>query len=346
MCVPAPCPSAAPTGASQGEPSRDPHFGCRLSPSCRVKVSYGTISVPLKPLSRACFGLPAKCPHGICVGGAFPRGADAVWRGREGNGGGHSRSGAGSAADSRLPALAVLPTRLWAVSRPEERGSACPDLSACPWAKPFLRWFSKRSGPRQMEMVVVSPFPLPFSWQKPMVGVSCALLTAVQFLPLASLSGTEIQGGSDLPAAASCRCSYLMDEGAASPPGPARGSGAAGFGAVCESYAGPSALPLEGLYGGRDALAVPRGWICIGFIPRKVVARIRHPCPGSGSWQRMGQVNTARAASPSGRLGRENSVDGKLEAAVQVAVWFCCWVMQAGPCTCLCLSFPTCKALR
>lgn len=53
------------------------------------------------------------------------------------------------------------------------------------------------------------PFPLPFCWQKPMVGVSCALLTAVEFLPLASLSGAEIQGGSDLPEAASCKCSYL-----------------------------------------------------------------------------------------------------------------------------------------
>lgn len=93
-----------------------------------------------------------------------------------------------------------------------------------------MRWFSKRSGPRQMEMVVVSPFPLPFSWQKPMVGVSCALLTAVEFLPLASLSGTEIQGGSDLPAAASYKCSCLLLGGAASPPGPAQGSRAASFG--------------------------------------------------------------------------------------------------------------------
>lgn len=155
-----------------------------------------------------------------------------IWRGggREGKGRGHGRSGAGSAAGSHLPSCALVPARLWASSWLEECGSACPDLSACPWAKRILRWFSKRSGPGQMEMVVVSPFPLPFPWQKPMVGVSCVLLTAVEFLPLASLSGVEIQGGSDLPAATSCKCSYLAHEGAASAPGPARGNGAAGFG--------------------------------------------------------------------------------------------------------------------
>lgn len=88
-------------------------------------------------------------------------------------------------------------------------------------------------------MVVVSPFPLPFSWQKPMVGVSCALLTAVEFLPLASLSGTEIQGGRDLPAASSCKWSYLAHGGAASPPGPAWGGGMASF----ELYASLTAAP-------------------------------------------------------------------------------------------------------
>lgn len=149
-----------------------------------------------------------------------------VWQGREGE---HSWSGAGSATDLHFPVCTVVPACRWVSSRLEECGSACRDLSACPWAKRILRWFSKRSGPGQMEMVVVSPFPLPFPWQKPMVGVSCVLLTAVEFLPLASLSGAEIQGGSDLPVAASCKCSYLAHEGAASPPGPAWGSGAAGF---------------------------------------------------------------------------------------------------------------------
>lgn len=144
--------------------------------------------------------------------------------------GGHSQSGLGSVANSPLPACAAVPDRLWASTRLEERGSACRDLSAWPWAKRILCCFSKHSGPRQMEMVVVSPFPLPFSWQMPMVGVSCALLTAVEFLPLALLSGTEIQGGSDSPAPASCERSSSAHGGAASPPGPAQGTGAAGSG--------------------------------------------------------------------------------------------------------------------
>lgn len=67
MCVPAPClspVSPTPTGALQGEPSRDLHFGRRLSPSCRIKVARGTISVPFKsfyPLSRA--ALDHVCPQ-------------------------------------------------------------------------------------------------------------------------------------------------------------------------------------------------------------------------------------------------------------------------------------------
>lgn len=59
-------------------------------------------------------------------------------------------------------------------------------------------------------MAVVSPSPLPSLWQEPMVGVSCALLTAVEFLPLASLSGTEMQGGSGLPVATAA-CLLLQD---------------------------------------------------------------------------------------------------------------------------------------
>lgn len=146
--------------------------------------------------------------------------------------GGHSQSGLGSTS---LPVLWCQTASGQAI-RLEERGSACRDLSACPWAKRILCWFSKHSGPRQMEMAVVSPFPLPFSWQKPMVGVSCALLTAVEFLPLASLSGTEIQGGSSSPAAASCECSSSAHGGAASPPGPAQGTGAAGFGLCAPAW--------------------------------------------------------------------------------------------------------------
>jgi len=88
---------------------------------------------------------------------------------------------------------------------------------------------------------------------------------------------------------------------------------------VCESSTSP-ALLLEGWYGGGDALAVPRGWICVGFIPRKAVVRLPPPCPGSGSWQGTGQVNTAWAASASGCLGREGSVAGNRRLAFG---WLC-----------------------
>lgn len=46
--------------------------------------------------------------------------------------------------------------------------------------------------------------------------------------------------------------------------------------------------PVSVAAGGRDALAAPRDGICIGFIPRKAVARIPPPCPSSGSWQGNG----------------------------------------------------------
>lgn len=167
---------------------------------------------------------------------------------------------------------------------------------------------------------MVSPFPLPFSWQKPMVGVSCALLTAVEFLPLASLSGAEIQGGSDLPAAASCKCSYLAHGGAASPPGPARGSGAASFG-LCASL-----TPARQHYCWR---AVWRKG-CSGSALRLDLHWV-HPQEGCGSdpsslpWllagNRPGKYSLGSFSS--GRLARENSVAGKPKAGVQVALWFC-----------------------
>lgn len=237
--------------------------------------------------------------------------------------GGHRQSGLGSAANSHLPACAVVPDRLWAGSWLEERGSTCRDLSACPWAKQILCWFSKHSGPRQMEMVVVSPFPLPFSWQKPMVGVSCALLTAVEFLPLASFSGTEIQGGSNSPAAASCECSSSAHGGAASPPGPAQGTGAAGFGlclslmpAACQCGCWRAAW-RKGCSGSASRLD-------LHFLLRKAVVRIPPPYSGSGSWQGTSRVNRACAAS-SGTLQGKNSVTGRPGAGVQVVLRFCCW---------------------
>lgn len=64
--------------------------------------------------------------------------------------------------------------------------------------------------PVPRHMAVVSPSPLPSPWQEPVVGVSRALLTAVEFLPLASLSGTGMQGGSGLPAATAA-CPVLQD---------------------------------------------------------------------------------------------------------------------------------------
>lgn len=160
-------------------------------------------------------------------------------------------------------------------------------------------------------MVVVSPFPLPFSWQKPMVGVSCALLTAVEFLPLASLSGTEIQGGSNSPVPASCECSSSAHGGAASPPGPAQSTGAAGFG-LCVSLLPAArqrgcwrAVRRKGCYGRASRLD-------LHFIPRKAVVQI--PAPYSGSWQGTSQVNTACAASSGTLQGKTVSlVDPRLE---------------------------------
>lgn len=93
---------------------------------------------------------------------------------------------------------------------------------------------------------MVSPFPLPFPWQKPMVGVSCALLTAVEFLPLASLSGTEIQGGSDLLTAASCKCSYFSARRSSFTSRSCPGKRGSRLQAECESYTSRSALLLEG----------------------------------------------------------------------------------------------------
>lgn len=199
-----------------------------------------------------------------------------------------------------------------------------------------------------MEMVVVSPFPLPFSWQMPMVGVSCALLTAVEFLPLASLSGTEIQGGSDSPAAASCECSSSALGGAASPPGPAQGTGAAGFG-LCVS---------------RTPAACQRGcWRalqrkgCSGSASRLDLHWV-HPQESCGSnsssllqlWflagKKPGKYSLCSFFRHFAREKTVSLVDPRLE--FEGFSGFAAGQLHGAPshCTCLCLSFLTCRALE
>lgn len=113
--------------------------------------------------------------------------------------------------------------------------------------------------------------------------------------------------------------------------------------ALCQ----PVSVAAGGLYGGRDALAVPRGWICIEFIPSKAVVRISPPYSGSGSWKGTSQVNTACAASSGTLQGKTVSlVDPRLEFK-----WFSGFAAgqlhgAASHCTCLCLSFYTCKTLE
>lgn len=65
--VPAPCPPTTATEASQGERSRDVHFGCWLSPSCRAEVARSRDDL-YAPLSWA--ALDHVCPHwqSACVG--------------------------------------------------------------------------------------------------------------------------------------------------------------------------------------------------------------------------------------------------------------------------------------
>lgn len=129
-----------------------------------------------------------------------------------------------------------------------------------------------------------------------------------------------------------------------SPPGPARGSRAASFElcaslmpahqhcccrAVCRKGCSGSALrldlhrvhPQEGC--GSDPSFLCRLWFLAGIRPGKY-------SPGSFS---------------SGHFARENGVAGKPDAGLQMALWFCCWVMQSSLCTCPCLSFSICFSI-
>jgi len=61
---------------------------------------------------------------------------------------GHGWSGAGRAANSHLTARGVVPAPRRASRRLKERGSACRDLSACPWAKHIFALVQQTLWPR------------------------------------------------------------------------------------------------------------------------------------------------------------------------------------------------------